>query len=240
MESFWLEIVVVLLLILANGFFAGAELAIISARHGRIAQLAAGGSRRAELVEELLSDPHRFLATVQIGVTLVGTAASAVGGAAAVEVIKPFLQEVPIPLVANAAEPLALFLVVSFIAYLSLVLGELVPKALALEYSDRIALGVARPIRFLARIGGIPVSILTLSSQTVLRLLGSQGIRGESLHHKRRNRAPGSRRTSGRDCYRRRAGVHPQYIRVLADPGEARSWCLAPVSWRWIFRRIKS
>ncbi|WP_027715275.1 hemolysin family protein [Desulfuromonas sp. TF] len=172
MEKIGLELFIVLLLILANGFFAGAELAIVSVRRGRIAQLAAEGSRRAKLVEQLLSDPHRFLATVQIGVTLVGTAASAVGGAAAVEVIKPLLQQVPIRLVANAAEPLALFLVVGFIAYLSLILGELVPKALALEYSDRIALGVARPIRFLARIGGIPVFILTLSSQAVLRLLG--------------------------------------------------------------------
>ena len=172
MEKIGLELVIVLLLILANGFFAGAELAIVSVRRGRIAQLASEGNMRAKLVEQLLSDPHRFLATVQIGVTLVGTAASAVGGAAAVEVIKPLLQQAPIRLISNAAEPLALFLVVGFIAYLSLILGELVPKALALEYSDRIALGVARPIRFLARIGGIPVFILTLSSQAVLRLLG--------------------------------------------------------------------
>jgi putative hemolysin len=172
MGNIGLELVIVLLLILANGFFAGAELAIVSVRRGRIAQLAVEGSRRAKLVEQLLSDPHRFLATVQVGVTLVGTAASAVGGAAAVEVIKPLLQQAPIRLVSNAAEPLALFLVVGFIAYFSLILGELVPKALALEYSDRIALGVARPISYLARIGGLPVYFLTLSSQAVLRLLG--------------------------------------------------------------------
>jgi len=172
METFWLELVIVLLLILANGFFAGAELAIVSVRRGRIAQLAAEGNKRAKVVEQLHSDPHRFLATVQIGVTLVGTMASAVGGAAAIEVIKPYLQQVPLRLVSNAAEPLALFLVVGCIAYLSLILGELVPKALALEHSERIALGVARPIRFLARIGGAAVSILTLSSRTVLRLLG--------------------------------------------------------------------
>jgi putative hemolysin len=172
METIWLELVIVLLLILANGFFAGAELAIVSVRRGRIAQLATEGNRRAKLVEQLLSEPHRFLATVQIGVTLVGTAASAVGGAAAVEVIKPLLLQVPIRLVSNAAEPLSLFLVVGFIAYLSLILGELVPKALALEYSERIALGVARPIRFLARIGGVAVFVLTLSSRAVLRLLG--------------------------------------------------------------------
>jgi putative hemolysin len=175
MESIWLEIVIILLLILANGFFAGAELAIVSVRRGRIAQLAAEGNRRAAAVEQLLADPHRFLATVQIGVTLVGTMASAVGGAAAIEVIKPIIQQVPIRVVSNAAEPLALFLVVGFITYFSLILGELVPKALALEHTERIALGVARPIRFLARIGGAVVFFLTLSSRSVLALLGVHG-----------------------------------------------------------------
>ncbi len=181
MGTLWFEFVVVLLLILANGFFAGAELAIVSVRRGRIAQLVTAGDRRAKVVEQLHSDPHRFLATVQIGVTLVGTLASAVGGAAAVEVIKPHLQQVPLSLVSNTAEPLALFLVVGCIAYLSLILGELVPKALALEHSERIALGVARPIHFLARIGGVAVSILTLSSRTVLRLLGINASEGQAF-----------------------------------------------------------
>jgi putative hemolysin len=175
METIWLELLIVLLLILANGFFAGAELAIVSVRRGRIAQLAAEGNRRAAAVEQLLSDPHRFLATVQIGVTLVGTMASAVGGAAAIQVIKPIIQQVPVRVVSNAAEPLALFLVVGFVSYFSLILGELVPKALALEHSERIALGVARPIRFLARIGGVAVFFLTLSSRSVLALLGVHG-----------------------------------------------------------------
>ena len=175
MDSFWLELVIVLLLILANGFFAGAELAIVSARRGRIAQLVAEGNKRAKIVEQLYADPHRFLATVQIGVTLVGTMASAVGGAAAIEVIKPFLQKAPFAMVSDAAEPLALFLVVGFIAYLSLVLGELVPKALALEHSETIALAVAKPIRFLARIAGVAVFALTISSRAVLALLGIRG-----------------------------------------------------------------
>ncbi|MFA7536500.1 MAG: hemolysin family protein [Desulfuromonadales bacterium] len=162
----------ILLLILANGFFAGAELAIVSVRRGRIAQLAAEGDERAQVVTQLHADPHRFLATVQIGVTLVGTMASAVGGAAAVEVLKPILQQVPLRSVSNAAEPLALFLIVGLIAYLSLILGELVPKALALDHSERIALVVAKPVRFLARIGGFAVFVLTVSSRAVLALLG--------------------------------------------------------------------
>jgi putative hemolysin len=172
MESIWFELVVIFLLILANGFFAGAELAIVSARRGRMAQLAAAGDKRAHLVEQLQADPHRFLATVQIGVTLVGTMASAVGGATAVEVLKPMFQQAPLEIVRNAAEPLALILVVGLIAYLSLILGELVPKALALEHTERMALRVARPINFFSRTGGLAVAFLTLSSKTVLALVG--------------------------------------------------------------------
>jgi len=172
MEGIWFEFSIIVLLILGNGFFAGSELAIVSARRGRMAQLAAAGDKRAQLVEQLQADPHRFLATVQIGVTLVGTMASAVGGATAVEVLKPLLQQAPLAIVRNAAEPLALFLVVGLIAYLSLILGELVPKALALEHTERMALRVARPINFFSRIGGLAVAFLTLSSKTVLSLLG--------------------------------------------------------------------
>ncbi len=172
MEGIWFEFSIIVLLILGNGFFAGSELAIVSARRGRMAQLAAAGDKRAHLVEQLQADPHRFLATVQIGVTLVGTMASAVGGATAVEVLKPLLQQAPLAFVRNAAEPLALFLVVGLIAYLSLILGELVPKALALEHTERMALRVARPINFFSRIGGLAVAFLTLSSKAVLALLG--------------------------------------------------------------------
>ena len=172
MEGIWFEFSIIVLLILGNGFFAGSELAIVSARRGRMAQLAAAGDKRAHLVEQLQADPHRFLATVQIGVTLVGTMASAVGGVTAVEVLKPLLQQAPLAIVRNAAEPLALFLVVGLIAYLSLILGELVPKALALEHTERMALLVARPINFFSRIGGLAVAFLTLSSKAVLALLG--------------------------------------------------------------------
>ncbi|BCR03165.1 transporter [Desulfuromonas versatilis] len=181
MDTLWLELFIVLLLILANGFFAGAELAIVSVRRGRIAQLAAAGSKSAQIVEQLHADPHRFLATVQIGVTLVGTLASAVGGAAAVEVIKPVLKQVPLAFVSNSAEPLALFLVVGVIAYLSLILGELVPKALALAHAERLALAVARPIGILARIGNFAVCFLTVSSRAVLTLLGIRAQGGQAF-----------------------------------------------------------
>lgn len=175
MLSIWEELSLILLFIVANGFFAGAELAIISARKSRIAQLIAAGNEKAKIVERLQDDPHRFLATVQIGVTVVGTMASAVGGATAVRFLEPILLEAPSEIVRNAAAPLSLTIVVVAISYLSLILGELVPKALALHYADRMALLVAKPIDFLARAGALGVAFLTLSSKTVLALLGVKG-----------------------------------------------------------------
>ncbi len=172
MDNIWFELGVILLLILANGFFAGAEMALVSVRRGRMAQLAAAGDPRAQLVGQLQADPHRFLATVQIGVTLVGTMASAVGGATAVQVLKPLFREIPLAAVRNAAEPLSLLVVVGLVSYCSLILGELVPKALALEYTEGMALRVARPINFCSKIGGLAVAFLTLSSKVVLTLLG--------------------------------------------------------------------
>jgi putative hemolysin len=173
--SIWEELAVILVLILANGFFAGAELAIISARKSRIAQLLAAGDERARIVEKLQDDPHRFLATVQIGVTLVGTMASAVGGATAVKFLIPLLQAAPFEFIRNGASPLSLAIVVILIAYFSLILGELVPKALALRYADRMALQVAKPINLLSQVGVVAVAFLTMSSKAVLSLLGVRG-----------------------------------------------------------------
>lgn len=166
------ELLVIFVLILGNGFFAGSELAIISARKGRIAQLIESGDSRAEIVDRLQNDPHRFLATVQVGVTVVGSLASAVGGAAAVESIKPLLQAVPVDFIRHGAEPIAIGLAVAVISYLSLIFGELVPKTVGLQYADRMALRVAKPINFLARAAGVVVSFLTLSNRTVLAMMG--------------------------------------------------------------------
>lgn len=108
METIAVELVVIFLLILANGFFSGSELAIISTRKSTIAKLIAEGNTRAMVVDKLQKDPHRFLATVQIGVTVVGSLASAVGGAAAVEYFKPMLDSVPYAVVREASEPISI------------------------------------------------------------------------------------------------------------------------------------
>jgi putative hemolysin len=173
-EYFWLEAIIIVVLILANGFFSSAEIAMISVRKSRIDALLEKGVRSAAVVARLKSDPDRFLATVQIGVTVISSLASAIGGAAAIGFLKPQIAEVPIPLIARWAEAIALLIVVLPISYLSLVLGELVPKSLALRFSEPIACFVARPIEWLARASALFVKMLMASSNIVLRIFGGK------------------------------------------------------------------
>jgi magnesium and cobalt exporter, CNNM family len=170
-DGFLLEVGLVAVLILLNGFFAGAEIAVISAPGARVQARAGAGDRSAQTLLKLKSDPDRFLATVQIGVTLVGTLASAVRGVAAMERLEPLFASLPSPWLKTLAEPLAVATVVFTIAYLSLVVGELVPKSLAMRHSEISALGVARPIDWLSRLSAPVVSVLTASSKVFLALL---------------------------------------------------------------------
>ncbi|MGH7834490.1 MAG: hemolysin family protein [Candidatus Binatia bacterium] len=180
-ETLWFEVGLILSLIFANGFFAAAEIAVIATRKSRLDTLVEKGVRSAAVVARLKNEPDRFLATVQIGVTVVGTLASAVGGAAAIEYLKPVIETLPIPGIDQWSQILAVVAVAFPIAYLSLVIGELVPKSLALRYSEQIALFVARPIDFLSRLSSIPVKILTASSNAVLRLFGGKSAEGASF-----------------------------------------------------------
>jgi len=175
LQDLWLAAMFVGALILVNGFFAGAEIALISARRSRIQQLAAEGDGRAQRVAALQGDPDRFLATVQIGVTFVGTLASAVGGAASVWILSPLIREIPLPGLRAAAEPIALAVVVVVLTYATLIVGELVPKSLALRHAEPLAIWVAGPIDRLARLTSLLVRCLTASNRFVLRLLGQKG-----------------------------------------------------------------
>lgn len=181
MESITGELIFIFLLILANGFFSGSELAILSARKSTIANLIAAGSSRALMVEKLQNDPHRFLATVQIGVTVVGSLAAAVGGTTAVKFLAPILSRSSISLIQESAESLAIGLVVVLVSYFSLIFGELVPKTIGLQKADRVALLVAKPINAIATIGGVVVAFLTLSNRAVLALLGIKPASGQEF-----------------------------------------------------------
>jgi putative hemolysin len=174
LEYFWFEAVLIVILILANGFFAASEIAMITMRKSRIDALLERGVASAAAVARLKNDPDRFLATVQIGVTVVSSFASALGGAAAISFLKPQIADIPIPLVARWAEAIALTIVVLPISYLSLVFGELVPKSLALRFSEQIACFVARPIELLARVSAFFVKMLMASSNMVLRIFGGK------------------------------------------------------------------
>jgi putative hemolysin len=171
LDTVVLEMLVIFILVVVNGFFACSELAIISIRKSRISQLVAAGDERAMILEEQRKDPHRLLAIVQVGMTVVGSTASAVGGVIAVEHLKPLLLVMPYDLVRNAAEPIAVTVVVAVVSYLILILGELVPKTIGLQYADIVALKVAKPIKLLEKIGGIAISFLTVSSKSVLWLM---------------------------------------------------------------------
>jgi putative hemolysin len=181
LELVFNELFLIFILILANGFFAASELAVLSARKSHIVSLAAAGNPRARLVEQIQKNPHRFLATVQIGVTVVGSFASAVGGAAAIQYLKPLLMAAPVPLIRDMAEPLSITLLVLGISYLFLVLGELAPKTIGLQYADRIALTVARPIHILSIIAVVAVRFLTFSNRAVLALFGIEPKEGHAF-----------------------------------------------------------
>lgn len=166
------ELVLVLVLVLANGVFAMAEMAVVSARKSRLAERADAGDTNAQVALALAQQPNRFLSTVQVGITLIGTLAGAFGGATLASDLSDLLATVPA--LAPSADVIAFTLVVVLIAYLSLVLGELVPKRLALNNPERVAAFVARPMRRLATLAGPVVWLLTASTDRVVRLLGVQ------------------------------------------------------------------
>jgi len=154
-------------LILANGVFAAAEIAVVSLRRSRLQQLVQEGRVGARAVAELRAQPERFLATVQVGITVVGTTAAAVGGASLARYLEPMLRS--IPGMDGGADELALVVVVAVLSYLSLVLGELVPKSLALRKGEQYALLIARPLQILSWITKPVVWLLTASSNLLLR-----------------------------------------------------------------------
>ena len=172
METIWLEIVLIAVAILANGFFAGSEIALVSARISRLAQLRQEGRTGATKAMSLKESPERFLATIQIAITAVGTLASAVGGATAIEALTPWLTRLGLPGTEDWAEPVALGIVILTITYFSLVIGELVPKAVALRNPERMACLVAPTILWLSRLSAAAVRALTASTRAVLRVLG--------------------------------------------------------------------
>lgn len=174
MPGFIGEFLIILALTLANGFFAGAEIAVVQSRRNRLEEKADAGSAGARKALALAAEPDRFLATVQVGITLISTFSAAFGGARLAAPLAELLRG--LGLEASASEAVALLIVVAVLTYLSLVLGELVPKRLALQNAERLAIFSAPFLTTLSAIARPLTAFLSLSVQAVARLLGIQEI----------------------------------------------------------------
>jgi putative hemolysin len=180
--KFWLEIVLIFILVFVSGFFSASEIAIIAVRKSRIRELAKSGDNRAGFVEKLKNNPDSFFAIVQVGMTVTASAASALGGATAILLIKPLIESIPVAAVSRAAESISIVLVVAVISYLFLVLAELVPKALAIRFSERIALWVGPGTWWSLKALGIFIRFLSWSTNLCLKAVGiSTEISKESM-----------------------------------------------------------
>lgn len=167
---------VVLVLIVVNGLLAMSEMALASSRRGRLQEKADGGDANARRALELYDEPNRFLSTVQIGISLVGVLSGAFGGSVLAAPLGDRLEAWGVP--AGVAEPLAFGAVVVAITYLSLVIGELVPKRLALSAPERVASLVSAPMGVLSRLAAPLVTLLSWSTEAILRPFGIGGRRG--------------------------------------------------------------
>lgn len=170
MSAMTFEILIIIVLIVVNGLLSMSEIALVSSRKPRLQQLADEGNRGSQAALELAKNPNQFLSTVQIGITLVGILAGAFGGATIAEHLGSWMAH--IPLLAQYGEAIGVAIVVVIITYFSLVIGELVPKRLGLRDPEKIASTIARPMRMLAVVAGPAVSVLTFSTDFILRLVG--------------------------------------------------------------------
>ncbi|MEH1869407.1 MAG: hemolysin family protein [Nostoc sp.] len=170
MSPITFEILIILVLIIANGVFSMSEMAIVSARKVRLQQLANQGDAKARVALTLAESPNHFLSTVQVGISLIGILTGAFGGATIANRLAVYVKLVP--LLAPYSEPISFGIVVLIITYLSLIVGELVPKRLALNNPERIASIVAIPMQALAAIASPVVFLLSASTDLILRVLG--------------------------------------------------------------------
>ncbi|NJO65863.1 MAG: HlyC/CorC family transporter [Richelia sp. RM2_1_2] len=179
MSAIATEVFFVLILIIANGIFSGSEIAIVSARKVRLEQMANRGSSKAQAALRLANSPNDFFSTVQIGITLIGILNGAVGGATLAQRLKLVLDV--IPALKPYSEGISVVTVVTIITYLSLVVGELMPKRVALNNPEQIACTIAKPMRSLSLIATPLVKILSFSTDTLLNLLGIRAIEEQTM-----------------------------------------------------------
>jgi putative hemolysin len=173
MTRLLIELLVIVLLVGINAFLAASELALVSASRPRLRSMAAEGSGAARRALDLAETPARFLATVQIGITVAGFFAAAVGAVTLTGYVDDGLAELPVDFIANNSRAIAFVLITILLSFLSIVFGELVPKTFAVNHADSIALRIANPIYYLSQIMRPVVRLLTGVTNATLRLSGS-------------------------------------------------------------------
>src|SRR3712207_1030711 len=176
----WLNIVMVVVFVLIGGAFSGAEIALVSLRESQVRAMGENGGRRGKAVQRLLSDPNRFLAAVQVGVTLAGFFSAAFGASTLSAPLADWMQTRGVS--EGLSETLALVLVTIVISYVSLVVGELTPKRLALQRAEGFSLLVAAPLNAIAKLFRPIIWLLSRSTDLLVRLLGGDPkASGESI-----------------------------------------------------------
>jgi putative hemolysin len=170
----WPDILLIIIFILLNGLFASAEIAVVTLRRTRVRQLIEEGSKRALILDKFREEPNKFLATVQVGITLAAVLASAIGGAAAVQIIKPMLSNVPVPIIAASSQAIAIGIVAAVITYFFIVFGELIPKSIALSRPETIGLLIAPFIQKFSTLASPFVQILRGSTNLLLKPFGKR------------------------------------------------------------------
>ena len=171
-SDIFFELLAIFLLIIANGFFALSEFSVIASRKSRLQQKVAEGKLGAAKAEKLHSNPDKFLATIQVGITLFGTVAGVLGGATIVEKLEQAFEQSPVGFLAQAATPLSVGLVAVAITVTAVVIGELVPKYLALSHPERYARYVAGPITVFITLTSFISGLLSGAARLVLKLFG--------------------------------------------------------------------
>jgi putative hemolysin len=172
MSNLFLEIFAIGVLILLNGMLAMSEIAVISSRKIKLQKMSQKGNKGADITLELLESPNQFLSAVQIGITLIGILAGAFGGATVSIYLNNYLSG--FSFLAPYSDTLSIIIVVLIITYFSLVVGELVPKRIGLNNPEKISVKIARPLKILSRITSPVVSLLSISTDSLLRLIGSK------------------------------------------------------------------
>lgn len=170
----WSNIALIILFILLNGLFAAAEIAVVTSRRSRIRQLAEQGNKSAMIIERFKEEPDKFLATIQIAITLVSVLASAIAGAMAVQILKPVISELPVKFIASSSEAIAIGIVTILITFFTLVFGELIPKSIALSHPESVGLRIAVIVDSFSKIANIFVKLLTSSTNLLLKPFGGK------------------------------------------------------------------